>query len=428
MSDPTRIPAPALPHVGWPRLLLRAGRIGLWLLGLAVLLGPPWLVERIRRGRPEALSRFGQRLVRRIERLGATYVKIGQMVASRADVLPVPVQQQLSRLFDDSTPMSARQFDRQWAGAVRRIPRLALLQLTGRRLGSGSVACVYEAVDPTGRRLAVKLQRPGVATTMAADLALLTGLTRLLEKLPRAGGAALADLMDYMNRALYGQIDFLREAAHTRLLADNLADLDGVLVPQVRTDLSDAEVLVTGFIEGLSLTAPAALAGPERTRAAQLALSAVGVMVFRDGFVHCDLHPGNLYVRADGSVVVLDAGYCVQVPEEIRDHLASFFRHLTEGDGTRCGEIMFDTALDLGPRPGREQFVAEIADLVARTTATGHRFELSEFGQGVFEAQNRYRVVPPSDFAFPLMSLMVAEGTLRTFWPDLQMPDAIAAA
>jgi ubiquinone biosynthesis protein len=418
---------PALPPVSGLRLAGRGCALLARTAGAALVLGPLWAVDRVRLGRSPAQARLARRLVRRLERLGAAYVKMGQMIGSRADLLPAPVVAELARLFDDNTPMTRRQFDRQWRAALDRLPALSRLNLSGRCLGSGSIACVYEASDDDGQALAVKLQRPGIAATMAADLRLMTVLTRMAEKLPQAGGAPLADLIDYMNRALYGQIDFVREAAHTRALAANLAPLPGVVVPQVHDELSDREVLVTGYLEGLSLEAAAEVPPAGRTAAAATALAAVGTMVFRDGFVHCDLHPGNLYVRADGSVVILDAGYCVDVPDSIRSYLATFFQYLRKGDGVRCGEIMFDSSLNGGPRSGRPEFVAEIAELVAGTTGPDHRFEMAEFGQGVFEAQNRHGVHPPSDFAFPLMSLMIAEGTLRGFWPDLEMPDAVAA-
>lgn len=420
------------PRVSRWRLLIRGSALLARLTGYAAVLGPRYLADRVRRGRPAAQARLTRRIVRRVEKLGATYVKFGQLIASRADLLPAPVIDELARLLDEVTPMTEAQRQREWQLAVQRLPARAALSFTGRCLGSGSIACVYEAVqraESSGQPeqlLAVKLQRPGIAATMAADLALITAGTRLAEKLPKAGGAPLADLIDYMNRAIYGQLDFDREATHTEQLAKNLAALPGVVVPRVRHELSDRQVLVTDLIPGLSDSGPAALPADRRPQAAALALAAVGQMVFQDGFVHCDLHPGNLYIRSDATVVILDAGYCVDMPEPIREHLAEFFQNLLSGNGTRCGQIMYDSALNSAASGDRDVFITEIAELVAASTGPGHRFEMAEFGQGVFEAQNRHGVHPPSDFAFPLMSLMIVEGTLRSFWPDLQMPSAVA--
>jgi ubiquinone biosynthesis protein len=420
-----------LPAVSSVALIWRALALGARLAGAASIVGPVWVVERSRFGGVEAQARLARRAVRYVEGFGATYVKFAQMLASRSDLLPAHVVAELAALFDDVTPMTDGQLTAQWERVLRSQPALRALTLTGRCLGSGSIACVYEAVEadtdgPRMRRLAVKLQRPGVAGTMAKDLRLMTTMTALAEKMPAAGGAPLADLVGFMNDALYGQVDFLREAAHTELLAKNLVDIRGVIVPTVRQDLSGAEVLVTEFIDGLVDTGPLAMAAEERVRATTLALTAVGRMIFHDGFVHCDLHPGNLYVRADGSVVILDAGYCVEIPDEVRNHLAEFFSHLLGGDGVRCGEIMFDSALNARTGRDRAGFVADIARLVADNSGEGARFDMAVFGQGVFEIQNRHGIHPPSDFAFPLISLMITEGTLRQFWPDLQMPTAAA--
>ena len=105
-----------------------------------------------------------------------------------------------------------------------------------------------------------------------------------------------------MNRAIFSQVDFVREAHNTAVLQANLAGQAGVLVPAVETRYCSAEVLTTSFIPGL-LHGPPSARGHLRAAAARTALTVVSLMVFRDGFVHCDLHPGNLYVRDDGSVV-----------------------------------------------------------------------------------------------------------------------------
>jgi ubiquinone biosynthesis protein len=262
---------------------------------------------------------------------------------------------------------------------------------------------------------------------MSVDLALMSSVTRLAERLPAAGGAPLADLVEYVGRALYGQIDFVREAACTRRLAANLAGHPGIVVPRVRDDYTCGAALVTDLVEGLTGDSPPELADDVRDDAAARALSAVGAMIFRDGFVHCDLHPGNIYVRQDGSVVMLDAGYSVEIPEAVGRALRDFFVNLALRNGTRCGEIMYDSAFPGGPPPrhspaDRTAFAAEIADLVRSVTAD--RFDMTDFGPKVFDTQRNFGVHPSADFAFPLMSMMIAEGTLRRWWPGLQIPAA----
>jgi len=419
-EKPPAAPRTAVPRVGRGRLVGRALLLMAYLLVVVLHVGAGWLVDRAR-GRGRAQSRLTRRLVRHLERLGPTYVKFGQMLGSRADLFPAHVTEQLAALHDGVRRMTDAESRRQWDLAVGQQPRLGELRLTDRCLGSGSMACVYEATDVDGRAVAVKLQRPGVAASMSVDLALMTAFIRVAERLPRAGRAPLADLVGYMARALYGQVDFLQEASYTRRLAANLASHEHVVVPRVRDEYTSPLTLVTDLVPGLVNGVPA-MDATLRTAVARRALDAVGSMIFLNDLVHCDLHPGNLHVRQDGSVVMLDAGYCVEVPETVRHALRDFFVNLALGNGNRCGEIMYDS----GPparhtAAGRSAFVHEIAELVAATTG---RFDMIDFGPKVFDAQNRFGVRPPADFAFPLMSLMIVEGTLRRWWPDLEIPAA----
>ncbi|MFI7445619.1 AarF/UbiB family protein [Nonomuraea indica] len=418
-----------LPGVGRRRLAGRAVRLAARAAGASLHIGSMWVLDRLRSGTVRAQERATRRLVRHLERMGPTYVKFGQMLASRADLFPAHVTRRLAALHDDVTPMGTEEFARQLARAVRQEPRLGRLKVLDRCIGSGSIACVYEALDPDGGLLAVKLQREGVAESMSIDLALLTALTRVAERLPAAGGAPLADLVGYMSRALYGQIDFFREAAHLRRLAAGLARYDEITVPAVHGEYTCAAALVTDLVPGLANDPPAGVDPATRDRVASRVLDAVGSMIFKDGFVHCDLHPGNIYIRADGTVVILDAGYCVEMPETVQHALRDFFVNLALRNGLRCGEIMYDSAFPGGPpaRHGaadRRAFAGAIAELVRAATEPGGRFDLADFGPRVFDAQNAFGVHPPADFAFPLMSLMIVEGTLRRWWPDLEIPGA----
>lgn len=417
-----------LPRVRRLRLARRAVRLAGQVSFAALHVVSMWLLDRLRRGRTRAQTRGTRRLVRHLERMGPTYVKFGQMLASRADLFPSHVTEQLSALHDDVTPMGAEEFGRQLALATRQEPRLSRLNVMDRCIGSGSIACVYEAIDADGRLLAIKLQREGVAESMSIDLTLLTALTRIAEKLPAAGGAPMADLVGYMSRALYGQIDFFREADYLRRLATNLTRYDEIIVPRVHEDYTCPAALVTDHVPGLTNRAPTVDAA-RHDRVASMVLEAVGSMIFKDGFVHCDLHPGNIYIRPDGTVVILDAGYCVEMPRRVQHSLRDFFINLALRNGQRCGEIMYDSAFPEGPPAehtpaDRRAFAGEIAELVRTTTEPGGRFDMIDFGPRVFDSQNRFGVHPPADFAFPLMSLMIVEGTLRRWWPDLQIPAA----
>lgn len=411
------------PRIGGSRVVVaaRAASVVGRLLAAAVTAAGTYTWTRIRSGPDAAGAVAAERALNTIEGLGPAYVKFGQMAASRADLFSPAALRVLSRLHDRVDPMSSGQLHCSWRLAVYDNPALAEVELTDELLGSGSIACVYRGLF-RGRDVAVKVQRPGVAEAMRRDLAVFVGAAAIMERAQR-GKARIADLVEFMSTAMLDQVNFDREVAHTERLRSCLQDHPRIVVPEVYRALSGGLAIVLEYVDGLD-SSPSLSAAP-LANSAKVALDAVGDMIFRDGFVHCDLHPGNLYVRHDGSVVIVDCGYAVDVPDEVRRHLSAFFEALHDGDGRRCGQIMFDSALNDGDARDRSRFVARVADLVASTRSG--RFDMSAFGQKVARIQAEHRVHPPASFAFPLMSLLVAEGTLRRFAADTEVPNAFRA-
>lgn len=126
--------------------------------------------------------------------------------------------------------------------------------------------------------------------------------------------------------------------------------------------------------------------------------------------------------------MILDAGYSVQLPDRVRNLIGGFFSALASGDGRRCGEIMLASMADVGPDCDTDAFVDDIAELVARSAGPGNAFAMAPFGNGVFEVQSAHRLYAASDFAFPIMSLMILESTVRGLWPEADFQQVGAAA
>ncbi|XKK41734.1 AarF/UbiB family protein [Nocardiopsis sp. ARC36] len=352
-----------------------------------------------------------------LQRLGPTAAKAGQLIGARRDMIGPIWADALGVLHDRARPMTADERRSALRTALREVPALADVDVTGTLLGAGSVGCVYLGTAGS-EQVAVKLRRPGVERLMAADLRLLRAAAALAGRWNRTGGRPLADLVDYVSDVVMAQTDYVAEAANHRVLAANLDRLPGVEVPSLYPDLCGRSVLVTRYVPGLGKRIPPTA----QAVAARRALRAVRRMVFDDGFVHCDLHPGNLYVHGNGRVVLLDAGYAVRISEDTRRNLDRFFRAIAVGDGRTCGEIVFDTALDADARR-REEFVAAMDRHVRAHGGGDGVFTMAEFGNGIFELQTRFGVHSRAEFVFPLSALMVAEGTLRTLMPTVEIQD-----
>ncbi len=357
-------------------------------------------------------------LVNTITDLGPAFIKLAQMLSTRQDLVSPKICAALAGLYDD----------------VRPIPVSDLLPLLELRLGqrfaqavrrdvgavaAGSIACVYRATLPDGRAVAVKVRRPGIERVLGTDLAIMRRTARLLARTPKLRGVPVVEIMTQLTESVYRQLDFANERDSLERLRHNLKGFPEVRVPRVYPELCGEDIVVMEFVDDLRRLRPTDLTAERREQAVISALRAVYQMLFKDGLVHCDLHPGNLYLRPDGSVVIVDAGFTVQLRPLAQDKFASFFHHMTKGNGQRCAEIVLSTAT-AGSGRDSAGFCRELCALVERSTgASAADFDLVSFASQLFDIQRRYGLYADPQFVFPILSLLVLEGTVRDFAPDI---------
>lgn len=403
-----------LPPIGGVRLAARAVRVG-WLLARAGGTLAGHAVASL--PRRDFRARRDRWLVDVVTTLGPAFVKGAQLLSTRADVLPPGACAALSRLHDQvPTAPAPEAADLPAPGRLTLIPGPRGVP---EAVAAGSIACVYRAVTDTGAVVAVKIRRPGITEQLAVDLRLMRLGARLAARLPPFRGMPVADIVDQLTDAIQQQVDFEREARHLAAFADNLAGMPGLSVPAVHRELSTASVLVMDFVEDLRRREPAELTAEARREAVLATLRGVYHMLFLDGLVHCDLHPGNLYFRPDGAVVLVDAGFTVRLDQMVREKFAAFFLHLSLGDGPGCAQIVMSTAAR-GRDCDEEGFRAELGALVAANSAVAvGAFDLVEFATGLFTIQRKHGLYADPQFVFPLLSLLVLEGTVRAFAPQV---------
>jgi len=398
------------------------GRLGTVIVIISVHLLPTLaaaLAIRVMRGRTAAARFRYRRLARLIQALGPTFVKFAQVASTRRDAMPAELCAELSVLHDAVTPMSSKDRARALRLAFGDRQRQEFAEVAERPLASGSIACVYRSRLRDGRVVALKLKRPGIERRMAADLALLRLGVRMGERLPKLRGMPMADLVGYISVAVLGQLDFLKEADSLVRLRTTLAALANVRVPALIDQLSNQYCLVLEYVPHLHRDTPRSLPPEIRSRLAATVLAAAHQMLFVEGFVHCDLHPGNVYLTPDAHVVILDAGYSVRLPGSVRELIGEFFARMAAGDGRRCGEIVLASAVRVNPDTDADRFVSAVASLVERAAGPDNHFDMPAFGEAMFDLQRDHGLYAASDFAFPLMSMLVLEGTVRGFDPDV---------
>jgi ubiquinone biosynthesis protein len=378
-----------------------------------------WVPGRLRRGREVGLP--GPVALRRmLEELGPTAVKLGQAAATRSDVLPPDWVEQLRVLQDHVTPVP---FEK-----AREVVEADLGQPVGEcfaafedePIASASIAQVYAATLPTGERVAVKVQRPGVHRQVEADLPLLMRLARGVESnVHRLAIYRIGELVADFARDLRGELDFGREARNTKLLGSLLADDPRASVPKVYDALSTSRVLTLEFIDGWKPSDTAGLesVGVDRTTLARSLAGIVLKQILRDGCFHADPHGGNVLIGRDGRLYFLDCGNVAFVPPHLRDDLVYLLFALIDGNA----EDVADQILAIGLSTDKTDHVALRAD-INRHTIGFHSVSTADVSIGdVLEELLRllfhHRVVMPPIFAQIVRALVLTEAECRALDP-----------
>ena len=371
-------------------------------------------------------TRLAAELARLMERLGGAFVKTGQILGTRVDLVGETLATALGRLHDDVEPMTPEEALRTMRAGLGLTPPEFVRAVGGPSVAGGSIACVYRA-ERGGRVLAVKVRRPGAGAAIAADMAVLRAAAGAAARLPAFRRVPFMEIVDQVGDCLMAQLDFGAEAANLRRLHDDLAGIPGVVVPRPVPELSGDGVIAMEFIEGLDRGVIEDL--PARVREAQITslVHAVYRMLFIEGFLHLDLHQGNTYFKPDGTVVLLDAGLVFRMSPRARERFTGFFAGMIRGDGEVCADILLSTVRRTDPETNIAAFRAEISDLVLRNVGMVARdFDLPAFCLDLFDLQRKYRLYAEPEFIFPMLCLLTLQGVVKRHHPmmDFQLEAA----
>jgi ubiquinone biosynthesis protein len=395
----------------------RRGLRSPWLRSSAAMLRP--FLPRELRDRP-----FAEQLRRRLEALGSTYVKLGQIMAIREDLLPPAVCRELQELFDHVQPIpfeAVRHTVEQELG--RPLPTV-FRSVDPIPLGSASIAQVHRAVTVTGDSVVVKVMRPGIRSSIETDLRLLGMLGALLQRfIPRYQPKRIVDeFAAYTSR----EVDFGVEADNAETFAANFADMPEVRFPRIHRELSTASLLTMEFIDGFKPSAPAAraLSAADRERLIDLGAAAIIRMLYRDGFFHADLHPANLLVIPSDPprVGFVDLGMAGRFEDRTRRRMLYYYHALVTRDVEGAAKFLADMAA-LGPGADPAAFRRAVVDLSRRFVISAERGEFS-IAQLILESIGlgaRYRVFFPVEMTLMVKALVTFEGVGRMLQPRLDV-------
>jgi len=366
----------------------------------------------------------GERLRRALETLGPIFVKFGQVLSTRRDLLPLDVADELAKLQDRVPPFDATLACAEIERGVGRPLDEVFAEFSREPVASASIAQVHLATLMNGEEAAVKVLRPGVERAIARDVALLETAARLMERLWAEGRRLKPrEVVAEFTRHLHEELDLLREAANASQLRRNFEGSPLLAVPRVYWDWCSERVMVMERMHGTPVSQVARLRaqGVDIPRLARAGVEIFFTQVFRDGFFHADMHPGNILVADDGRYVALDFGIMGTLTDGDKNYLAQNFLAFFNRDYRRVAQAHLDAGwVPAGTRV--DDFEGAIRAVCEPVFARPLK-EIS-FGRlllRLFQTSRRFNVEVQPQLVMLQKTLLNIEGLGRELDPDLDL-------
>jgi ubiquinone biosynthesis protein len=308
-----------------------------------------------------------------LERLGPTFVKLGQLISTRADFVPAPYMEALARLQDKVGPFSFDQVEAIVAVEIGARLSKAFQEFEATPIAAASLGQVHRAVLRSGQEVVVKVQRPGIRDAVADDLAAISEVAEFLDCHSEAGKRyEFSKMVDELRKALLRELDYRLEASNLRVMRESLKGFPHLLVPAPIDDYSTGRVLTMEYVEGKKITTLSPLVRLEidGPMLAEELFHAYLHQILVVGVFHADPHPGNVFLTDDHRVALIDLGMVAHLGPQMQETLSKLLLAISDGQSDRAAEI----AESMGrAKEGFDapRFHREIADLVSQhKTAT----------------------------------------------------------
>ncbi len=389
-----------------------------WIMALA------WVVSR---GRSYDEPR-GVRLRLALEALGPIFIKFGQVLSTRRDLIPPDIATELARLQDRVPPFPAEQSQRMIEQALGKPVAELFGSFDAQPVASASIAQVHFATLKDGREVAIKVLRPGMLRVIDEDIALLHTLARWVERLS-ADGKRLRprEVVAEFDMYLHDELDLVREAANAAQLRRNMADLPLIIVPEMHWDLCTSNVIVMERMKGVPISQVQRLrdAGIDIKKLARDGVTIFFTQVFRDGFFHADMHPGNIQVslapETFGRYIALDFGIIGTLTEVDKEYLAQNFIAFFRRDYNRVAELHVES----GWVPADTR-IEQLEQAIRATCEPHFDRPLKDISLGqvllrLFQTSRRFNVEVQPQLVLLQKTLLNVEGLGRELDPDLDL-------
>jgi ubiquinone biosynthesis protein len=368
------------------------------------------------------------RVRRTLERLGPTFVKLGQAASTRSDILPDDIILELQKLQDRVEPYPYEQareiVERELGGPLEAL----YASFTTEPIASASIGQVHGATLPDGTKVAVKVQRPGVRDQVETDLDIVMTQARALAGRPEVEERYdIVDIADEFATALHDELDYLAEAHNCERLGELFAGDDTVYFPKVYWQWTTSRVLTLDFVDGIPLNRLDVLdeAGIDRAEVARNGIICYLEQIFTHGVFHADPHPGNLFAMPDGRVGFTDFGRIGTISQVARDQLSDLLVAVVDNDSALAVDMLYEAA----GSPGDIDVAClqrDVSHLLAKYyNRSLHEVRMRDLIREVFALVREHHLVMSSELALLFATLAVLEGLGTQLDPGFDFVQAV---
>lgn len=379
------------------------------------------VVEAPEIGRASTARRFRMLLAE----LGPTFVKLGQVLSTRADLLPAEYVEELAHLQDDVPPVPLDQVKAQIREGLGKDPAELFREIDPEPLAAASIAQVHRAVTHDGAEVVIKVQRPGIGESIRADLSVLRSLARMLEALVDDTGVYTpTGIVDEFDRAIHEELDFLHEASNLRAFQRTHAQRPRVRIPALHESLSCRTILTLELVRGVKVGQPE-FAGHDPEGLAKLLVEESFRQLFDDGLFHGDPHPGNILVlpqeNGEERVALLDFGLVGRVSPQMQETLLMLVLAIALKDADSAARILYRAGAP-DTRTNLTGFRNDIRVILGSyLPATLGEVDARVMFRDLLDLAVRYHIRVPREYAILSRATVAMEGMLRSLHPNMNI-------
>jgi ubiquinone biosynthesis protein len=364
----------------------------------------------------------GKRLKLALEELGPAFVKLGQILSIRQDILPADITEELKKLQDSVQPFPysgvKELIEAEFEDNLENIYK----EFDEQPVASASISQVHRARLVSGKQVAVKVQRPDIENIIHLDLDILKYLAHFVDHRTKYGELYdFSGMVAEFEKTIQNELDFTKEGENADTFLRNFSQDEGVAVPKIRWIYTTKRVLTMEYVEGIKISDCDALdqAGIDRGELAERLATSICNQVLRDGFFHADPHPGNIQVLTDGTIIFLDLGMVGCLSETRKEMICNFFI----GVASKDTGLVVSSILDMDAMPDRRnvrKFEKDIDAIIEKyLTMPMSGIKIDELLQEVFQTAFLNHVKIPHEFALLAKTLGTLQGLLEKLAPDL---------